>query len=93
MTYPSHRATLQTSATPPAGIDSAQTAIPATNPNSLSASIGISSARNDTLSPVAASIKIAMENKSDDLNAARGVIWGVALSSVMWMPAALWWLS
>lgn len=27
-----------------------------------------------------------------DLNAARGVICAVALSSVLWAPLALWWL-
>lgn len=27
-----------------------------------------------------------------DLNAARGVIWGVALSSVLWALLVLWWL-
>ena len=26
----------------------------------------------------------------NDLNAARGLVWGVVLSSVMWAPVAVW---
>lgn len=64
--------------------------------SSASNSVGFGMAtppkRNDTLPPEVASTKFALVNKLDDLNAACGVVWGVALSSLLWAPLALWWL-